>query len=470
VSGDDGPTLIVAEDLDELWLAATRRGRVHELDVVRAGAPGCWGAICLARVLRVRPGLCGAFADAGLDEQAFVVTPRSGPPLSEGQKLPIRIVRHDPAKGPRGTTDVTLPGVLLVLVPGRPGYRVSRRVRDPALRRRLSGLAEKLPEAGHGWIVRAAAAEASQEELAGEAERLAAEWERVASAVRAGGPVGPLWQEPDPACRFVRERLGMAPERIVVDGEGAQARLREMLTLPGGRPALPLVPHSGEAPAVLARGLEHAAWEALAPRVPLPGGGGLVVEATQALTAIDVNAGRDLAGEDGEQAALRVNREAAVEGARQITLRNLAGLIAIDFVELRTGRAREQVDTALATALRDDPARTHALPMSRFSITEISRQYHGPPLAERLGAPCPHCAGAGTGPGLGAQARRLLRRVRQSLSAAPGQRVEARGPAEVLEEARRLAGNPRVGADLDLGGRVLWLRGARLEVRLADEA
>jgi Rne/Rng family ribonuclease len=469
VSGDFGLTLVVAEDLDEVWLGAIRGGRVHELDVVPAGASSCWGAICLARVLRVRPGLCGAFADAGLDEQVFVVAPRSGPGLSEGQLLPVRIVRNDPAKGPRATTEVTLPGVLLVLVPGRPGCRVSRRVGEPAVRRRLSALAEGLRGESHGWIVRAAAVGASREELAGEARQLAEIWEEVEAHLTAGGPLGPIWREPDPTRRFVRERLGLAPERVVVDGEAVEQRVRDLLRLSTGRLAVPLVRHEGEAPGVLAWGLEQAAWEALSPRVALPGGGGLVIEPTQALSAIDVNAGRDLDGADAEQAALRVNREAADEAARQITLRNLAGLIAVDFVEMRSQRGREQIDAAMVSALRWDPSRTRALPISRFSVMEISRQYHGPPLTERLGAPCARCQGAGVGPSLGAEARRLLRRLRQRRRASPGRDVLVRAPAGVLDEARRLAEGVGLGSGgTPSEGRVRWSEGRRIEVQLAE--
>jgi ribonuclease E len=471
VSDAQRPTLVVARDLDEIWLAQCRGGRVHELDVVPASADNRWGSICLARVIEVRPALGGAFVDAGLGEQVFAVGPDRREPPAAGERLFVRIVRDDPVKGPRATASVSLPGLLLVLVPGRPGARVSRRVLDPRARERLKRVGRALPSDEHGWIVRAAAAAASEQEIVAEAARLTDTWAGLESA-REGGRPGPVWRDDDPATRFVRERVGLDPERVVVEdrGTGLLGRLREVLRLPGGRDAVPLAEHRAGVPAVVGWGLERAAAEALESRVGLPGGGVLVVEPTEALTAIDVNACRDLRGDHGERAALRVNREAAVEVARQIALRNVAGLIAVDFVDLKAPDLRAEVDAKLAEALGADTSRTRALPMSAFCVVEISRQYRGPSLADRFGRACEDCAGTGWREALPVAARRLLRRVRHELTTAPGRTIEALGPEPVVAEARRLA---RAGIAGDLHGleqRVRWISGASVEARPAGSS
>lgn len=451
-------SLVVAHSLGEWWLARLRGTQVIELDVC-PDAPGVTeGSICAGVVVGAAPALGGAFVDAGFDGQVLVRTARGNTTPPPGSKLLVQLTRFDPVKGWRATTDLALAGLLLVLVPGRAVRRVSRQVAGEKVRASMEErLTRMMSDSPHGWIARSAALHAGDAAWRAEAQRLEACWSEVA------GPqtprTGVVWSPPHPAARFVRERAGLDVERVFVDGPGARERATEALATTGNETLLPIETVAGGRSALDAFGLEAVAWEAVSPRVDLPGGGHLVIETTEALTAIDVNAGLQARG-PAAGSAQRLNREAAAAVAREVILRNVGGLIVVDFVDMADAGDRREIDRLLAEGFREDIARVTLQPLTPFSLAQIAREQLSVPLSRRLGAACTACAGQGWLPGTETQARRLLRTLCTAAAAAPGRRLEARAPASVLACSRKWLAEGMAGTAAPAPRRVTWGEGA----------
>ncbi|RMG43358.1 MAG: hypothetical protein D6718_12410 [Acidobacteria bacterium] len=434
-------TLVAAHDLGELWLATIEGGRVMELAVYPAAAARWVGAIVKGRVTRSVPGVSALFVDVGFERDAFTVWDPPGgerePPAS-GDELMVQIVREaDRGKGARATPNVTIAGWSLVLVPGSTHRGVSRRIGEAEERDRLRAILERLEPQGTGLIVRTAARGLDEQVLQAEATRLADRWRRIERRAAAVSAPAVLEQEDGPLLAFLRDRLDGSIGEIVVEGEGLLAAVERA----AAESVVPLPPrrrHTGPLPAVEAFGLERALDEALAREVRLPGGGRLVIDETEAFVAVDINSGRDTGAVDLEQTAVRTNLAAVAELERQIGLRNLSGLIVVDFIDMRDPDHRRAVNDALERVLAKDRLKTRFTRLSEFSLAEVTRQRRGLPLAARLTEPCPHCeSGRTLRPEV--QARRLLRELRRQARPVPGARFVLSGPQRVIEAAQEIA-------------------------------
>lgn len=449
VAGPDGVNrqLVVAHDLGELWLALLEAARVVALRIVPEAGPGCLGAIARGRVTRLAPGLGGVFVDVGLARDGLLVPDRDEaalPPLAVGDQPIVQVVREPEAgKGVRLTGAPKLAGELLVLLPGRRHVAVGRGIEVPAERERLRRELAALAPAGCGLIARTAAADAPAERLRSEGEALAARWQRIEQ--RAGEGQAPRWLEPppDPLAQFLVEQTTpeTVPDQLIVE-PAARALLAPEIAAPA-----PVTMHDGPLPAVEAFGLERALAAALATEVPLPDGGRLLVEPTAALIAIDV---------DGPPDAdwLAVDLAAARELARQLRLRELAGVIVVDFVTLRAPADRQHLAETLTAALAADPARPRLAGLAVDAVARIVRRRRRPALASGLLEPCP-CCGRGTVPNPSFAARQLLRRLRRTARGAGHDRYTLAAPPAVLAEARRLAARDAALAAL----RMRWAEG-----------
>ncbi len=440
--------IVVARDLGERWLALLEAGRVTEL-VVRPLAEGrLLGAIFLGRVVRAVPGVAGAFVDVGLGRDAFLPVPEGDLPR-EGEDVLVQVTREaDAGKGPRVTRDITLPGWRLVLAPRVTHRGISRKIVSEAERERLRGILERIAPEGLGVIARTAAAGAGEEDLRGELDELVARWASIVDrAARARAPL-PLHEEEDPARAFVRDQGGRDVDEVVVEPGD-----EDLFAGTAGEERLPPVRvHRGPLPAIEAYGLDRALDEVFSPEVPLPGGGRLVIQATEAMVAVDVNSGRDVSGASLEETALRTNLEAAEELGRQLRLRELGGLVVADFIDMQRGASRRALAARLEEVFARDRARIRWAPPAEFTLVRISRQRRRPPLERLLGEPC-RCCGRSIVPGAAARARRLLRRLRALARPTRGGAWRITAPADVLEEARAIAtahgeasGLPPIGA------------------------
>lgn len=457
--------LIISRSPWDLRVALVENGRLAEVAVVYPDQQDPTGNIYKGRVLKVIPGLAAAFVDVGLERPAYlfaqdvslgleefwhiwlkeeglteppeVPRKRPGPPLMDllapGQELLVQVSRaSSESKGARLTTHISLPGRFLVYLPNSPHQAVSRRLTSEAERERLKQvLAEIKPEEG-GLIARTASEGRSREDLLRERDELLARWQKIRLKQSRVAAPALVHQELPPLRRLVRDLLSPGLEQILVDDPTTHQELLDYLK-PGigpGRPRVEL--YSGTEPLFSHLGLELDWQRLLARNVWLKSGGFLRIDPTEALTAIDVNTGRYTGGEDLEETVLKTDLEAAREIARQLRLRNLGGLIVIDFIDLENAEHRRLVHQTLEEALVQDRARTVVYPMSPLGLVEMTRQKLRESLEAALTTPCPCCQGQGRVLHPRLLAHDLLRQLAWEVREFPGCRLRVAAHPEVL--------------------------------------
>jgi ribonuclease G len=395
-----------------LEAALLEDGRLVQVDLLDEPDENPRGQIRLGRVRRVDRDLDAAFVDCGLGADAhlgarsarFLAGAGRDVPiervLGEGQGVLLQ-VRRGPGdgKGAQVTADIALAGMYLVLRPRRRDVALSTRLARTPGAAQQRARAQRL-FADTGVMLRRGALQASDAELLAELARLQDRWRQIEARAGAATPPARV-HAVDPLQRLLLDQLSPGLERILVGDQATLVRARTWLAewQPALADRLVSLPDPLEAIGAAAQ-IE----EALQPRVPLAGGGSLIIEATAALTAIDVNG--------GGRRALEANLAAVPEIARQLRLRRIGGTIVVDFVDLPTRSARARLLEALRAALADDPEPVQVFPMTRFGLIEISRRRGGPSLAEMLGRACPLC-GANTVAGLRWRARQLMRELTQ---------------------------------------------------------
>ena len=440
----------------ETRIALVENGRLAEVEVARRQALSAVGDIYLGRVEGVLPALDAAFVDIGLGRPGFLALPEARPHgaaggddgigdyVGEGDKVLVQVQR-DPFqdKGAKLTTHITLPGAVLVMTPGRPGIGVSRRIAGEEARGRVRARIEDL--AGDGFIARTAAAEAGMEAIGRDLAALRDAWAEIVTKRASAKAPARLHGELDPVLRRLRD--AGVPERIVIDDQGTLARVRAYAERLRPDLADRLHHHSGRAPLFEAEGIDEQIDAALDPFVALPGGGAIIIEETRALTAIDVDTGAGGSGGGREDAALRTNVEASVEIARQVRLRNLAGLLVVDFVSMRRRPHEGRVLEALRHALAPDPCSPHVIGFTRLGLVEMTRRRRRPSLARVL---------CGRDPGVPLKsaltvAFDVLRAVGREARARPGAALGVTAAADVIEALEGAAGDALAAAELRLG-------------------
>ena len=408
--------LLVESDALQTRVALVESGRLAELFIERRGRRGLVGNLYKGRVRRVLPGMRAAFVDLGLGrdgylwvEDAIDAGPGEGSAagreslpaidggLRRGQDLIVQVTKDGLAgKGARITTQITLPGRCLVLTPTGDRVGISRRIEDTGERDRLKELVLAIrgdSVAAPGCIVRTAAAGVAAEHLEAEYESLAATWRQIEERAAAADAPALLHRDDDLDVRVIRDLFSADFGSLLVDGADAHRRIAEYL----GR----MQPELLERVERARRGLferyriDDAIEAALRDRAPLPSGGYLVINQTEALVAIDVNSGRDIGSADFEETVLRTNLEAAAEAVRQIRLRDLSGILIIDLIDMECEDHREQVFARLEAELEKDRARHRALDISEFGLVQLTRQRSHSNLEKLLTRDCPCCQGAG---------------------------------------------------------------------------
>ena len=393
----------------------TANKELLELHVERASASSLIGNLYWGRVCRVVPGIQAAFVDIGLSRSGFLhacdmpagrsSVDRAALDIAqlvrEQQQLLVQVTK-DPlnGKGVRLSTNITLAGRHVVLLPRDHRVAVSQRIEDQAERERLTEVLEsmriELGQERRGCIARTAAQGASHEQIRADFKALLAHWQRIETRCRAA-PSAPtlIFEELPMHVRVVRDLAGAEVAAIVVDHSAAFERLERYVAtyLPALRGRVRR--HASDAPLFAAAGVENAICRALDQRVPLPGGGHLVIEHTEAMTTIDVNSGTRLASENLRTTALQTNLQAAHAIPRQLRARNIGGIVVVDFIDMEDAADQQQVMAALMHAARDDPARFRATGFSPLGLVEISRRRIRETLRRQLCGTCPGCAGRG---------------------------------------------------------------------------
>ncbi|WP_017718065.1 Rne/Rng family ribonuclease [Kamptonema formosum] len=370
------------------------------------------GDIYLGIVENVLPGIDAAFVNIGDSERnGFIHVTDLGPLrlkrsagsitelLVPQQKVLVQVMKEPTgSKGPRLTGNITLPGRYLVLMPFGRGVNLSRRIRSESERNRLRALAILIKPAGMGLLVRTEAEGMAEEAILEDLEFLQRQWESIQQEGNSTRPPALLNRDDDFIQRVLRDMYSTDVNRIVVDSPTGIKRVKQhLLSWSGGKaPQGVLIDHHRERTSILEYFRVNAAIrEALKPRVDLPSGGYIIIEPTEALTVIDVNSGSFTRSSTARETVLWTNCEAATEIARQLRLRNIAGVIIVDFIDMDSRRDQLQVLEHFNKALKSDKARPQIAQLSELGLVELTRKRQGQNIYELFGRGCPTCGGLG---------------------------------------------------------------------------
>ena len=395
--------IVIAEQLR--IAAVLTDDRVDELIV----AQGRYqiGDVYLGTVENVLPGIDAAFVNIGESEKnGFIHVTDLGPlRLKKGaagitelleprQKVLVQVMKEPTGtKGPRLTGNLALPGRYLVLQPSGQGVNISKRISSEGERNRLRALGVLVKPPGAGLLIRTEAAEVSEELLIDDLESLMRQWEAIQKAAETAAPPVLLNRDEDFIHRILRDHIGPELSRVVVDDPAAVERVTGFL---GEETTHVSVEAHGEHDELLEHFKVNAAIrDALKPRVDLPSGGYVIIEPTEALTVIDVNSGSFTRSANARETVLWTNCEAAVEIARQLKLRNIGGVIIIDFIDMDSRRDQLQLLEHFTTAIRDDSARPQIAQLTELGLVELTRKRQGQNIYELFGRACASCGGLG---------------------------------------------------------------------------
>ncbi len=401
----------------ETRVAVLENGVTQDIHMERSANRGLVGNIYLGRVARVLPGMQAAFVDIGSERTGFVhvsdLASAGGNGreqryqqdiralLHEGDKVIVQVTR-DPlgSKGARLSTELSVSSRYLVFMPGSRHVGVSQRIDDPQERERLHAVLaeaqaaeEMVPEGG--YILRTAAEGAGIEELRADLRFLNRLWAAVSR--RAAGDAGPalIYEDLPLYLRTARDLTRTAVERILIDSRESFAALQEFCAQYMPEVSARLALYDGERPLFDLHGVEEEIRRALSRRVELKSGGYLIIDQTEAMTTVDVNTGSFVGRRNLEDTIFKTNLEAAVMIARQLRVRNLGGIIIVDFIDMRDEEHRRQVHRALEKAMQRDPARTTITGVSELGLVEMTRKRTRDSLERVLCEDCPVCEGRG---------------------------------------------------------------------------
>jgi ribonuclease E len=374
------------------------------------------GNIYRGRVQNVLPGMEAAFVDIGIPKNAVLyrgdvrydlddveggasnAQPRIEDVLRPGQVILCQVTKNPiGAKGARLTQEVSLPGRFAVLVPNSSAFGISKRLGDTE-RRRLRRIVDEVRPQGHGLIVRTAAEGATADELQRDVGNLLSQWKVIEEEATRSSTPGLLYREPDLAVRILREELNSDYRGVVIDDRTLYEQVRSYVAevSPELAERVEYFDRSIEPLPIFERYHVHEQLhKALDRKVWLPSGGSLIIERTEALTVIDVNTGKNVGKSNLEETVFRNNLEAAEEVARQLRLRDIGGIIVIDFIDMEVRENRDKVAAALRNALARDKTRTQVFDISELGLVEMTRKRVSEGLIESVSTVCEVCNGRG---------------------------------------------------------------------------
>ncbi len=359
------------------------------------------GDIYTCTVENILPGIDAAFVNLGKDKMGFLHAndvPGQGPlkeRLVPKQKLLVQITKEPTGhKGPRVSTAISLPGRFLVLVPEERGVSISRRISESRERARLKSVVNLMKPPGVGLIIRTEAKGQGEDELFEDFQQLWDTWQTIVSEAEAS--IGPLliYRDQDLLYRVIRDAYSHEVTDIIVDSPDGQRRAQEYLSGWASKNTKVSF-HTGEQQLLVAKSIDREIEAALTDRADLPSGGHLNIEPTEALTVIDVNSGRFTSSRTQAETVRRTNLEAAQEIPRQLRLRNIGGMVIVDFIDMESRKDQQQVLEVFQRALEEDRAKPQIGQLSDLGLVELTRRRQGQSLRELFTVECTHCAGQG---------------------------------------------------------------------------
>ncbi len=422
--GPERRMLMNVVEPEEVRVAIVGPSGLEELYIERAGSGYVHGNIYKGKVENVEPSLQAAFVDIGGEKNGFlhvsdVVPPHGGyegllkkrrkkypkdtrrmlieDMLYKGQELLVQITREQLAnKGPSLTTYVSMPGRYLVMMPAVNKRGVSRKITDEKERRELKAALDRLdPPKDFGFIIRTAGTESVEGSLRNDLAYLMRLWEAIEERTRKVKAPATIYQESDLVIRSIRDYLYGDVDELLIDSEPEYKRAREFLRMVMPAMESRAKVYTSSDPLFHHFGIDREIENTFARSCRLASGGEIVIEQTEAMVTIDVNTGSFKKAESSAEMILAINLEAAAEVARQLRLRDLGGLIMVDFVDMESRKDRKQVEDAMRTAMAGDRARVSMLPISQLGVMEMTRQRVRQSLKSSFYIACPECGGTG---------------------------------------------------------------------------
>jgi ribonuclease G len=430
-----GAELVINAASHETRIALIENGTIAELYIERSREKGIVGNIYKGRVIRVLPGMQAAFVDIGLEKAAFLYVAdvfdsveeyesllyaggkKEDEPaedeeshdhaefrplhpiedlLQEGQELLVQISKEPlGTKGARITSHISLPGRHLVYMPTVDHIGISRRIEDEEERERLREIVERLKKPGSGYIVRTVSEGKSEEDLIADMQYLTTLWEEISSRQAKGAVPSLLHSDLDVVQKVVRDIVTEQVDKIVVDSQVDYDRIVHFISTFASKMKYTIELYDEEEPIFDRYGLEVEISRALGRKVWLKSGGYIIIEQTEALSAVDVNTGRFVGKHNLEDTILKTNLEAVKEIAYQLRLRNIGGIIIIDFIDMEKEVNREKVYGALEEALKADKSKTNILKISELGLVEMTRKRVRENISRMMCEPCSYCEGRG---------------------------------------------------------------------------
>lgn len=453
--------LINAEEPEECRLALLEDGRLESIHVSTVSRTQTKNNIYKARIVAIEPSLQAAFVDYGTDKNGFLPFSEIHPEyykqqlsddvrhlvethqwkklsitdvVEKGQEILAQVVKEEVGKkGANMTTYLSIPGRCVVLMPGSDSAGISRKISGEQRRSQLRETMKSmdLPE-GIGWIVRTASVDITQTALARDAEYLVELWGDIKKKGQTLEGVGLIYEDQQSVLRFLREHFDPSIEEILVDDKAALEEVKAFIKmLPSEQRSVKVRLHQGARPIFNQYSVEDQIESIYQPQVNLPSGGSIVIDPTEALVAIDVNSGSTSKGKNFEASIFQANMEAGAELARQLRLRDLGGLIVVDFIDMRNRKNIMAVEKQVKAAMKKDKAKVDFSRISKFGLMQISRQKLGAPIEAGNYHRCEHCKGRGVVRSIETQSLYYLRRIQTGASRKPVERIECHLPLDI---------------------------------------
>ena len=431
--------LINAEEPEECRIALIEDGKVESFHVTTVVHEQTKGNIYKGRITAIEPNLQAAFVDIGGGKNAFLPFNEIHPEyytcdtaaqkhwkelniqevLKKGQEILVQVVKEvSGTKGASVTTYLSLPGRFLVLMPGSDSHGISRKIEDEEERDKLRTIMDSLslPE-GIGYIVRTASNEITKTALNKDLRYLLRLWNETKKRGQEAIPPALIYKDQDIIAKVLRDYYNPAIQEILVDTLDTLKQVKDFLNLlPASQRKTSVRLHQGSRPIFNQYGVEDQIEQIYQPVVKLPSGGSIVISPTEALVAIDVNSGRTAKDKNFNETIFLANMEAATELARQLRLRDLGGLIVVDFIDMRNVRHIKEVEKAVKTSMKRDRAKVDISRISKFGLMQISRQKLGRPVQMGSYHICEYCQGRGVTRSVETQSLSYLRRIQTGVA------------------------------------------------------
>jgi ribonuclease G len=469
--------IIINASLVDTRVAVLEDGQLFEYLFESSKSRGIAGNIYKGRVLKILPGMQAAFVDIGLSKDAFLyvrdvyedleeyerllslVDSEVSPPeeeeimprrlsskksfpsieelLQEGQEILVQVAREPlGTKGARITSHITLPGRYLVYMPMDRQIGVSRKISDEEERIRLRQIIEKINLTGEGLIVRTVGVGKGEQEFQADLDFLRNLWQRIRMKAEKLSAPSLVHQDLDLVFRVIRDIFSEEVSHLIIDSSLEYERCLEYMDSlqPELKSRLDL--YTEEVPIFKSFGIEKEIEKALRRRVWLKSGGYIVIEETEALVSIDVNTGKYVGKQDFEETVLKTNLEASGEIARQVRLRDLGGIIIIDFIDMTKQQNRERVVEELKEAMRSDRSPTNVLFLNELGLVEMTRKRVRPGMSMHMGIPCPACNGTGWLRSMQSIAAQILREVEWKMCRNQVRKVTIKAHSDIIDWLR----------------------------------